>query len=444
MSKLHNIGVFAWGIDSLMQTPPEGFRFVYLVARETVEEEWIRRFLNPKEILLYSIHDPKSHPLFTLGTEGVLRHSDATEVLKQANIQTLWITSKCTDFIHRWSQDNRIKILSTEFGLQKKIENKIWFDAFLAEHKLPKPKSEVRHLPTEPITLRGPVVVQQAESNGGTGTFFLKSGADIASIMPKGKTVSKVPFLVRERVEGKTYGITVFVTQSLVSLSALRLQCFTEKYTENQGAFLGVQWVPSKTLDPAMVSEVNTVFLNTGSAFRDLGFSGFANIDFIYDSKAKKVSILECNPRLSGATAQLFKFRLSEPLDIGRLFIQGFFDPQPKAEHFEFHPLPKTEFQGSSVQIDVAPGQPGATLQIKHEHQSGLYQYLGGKSTWTSTDARTIGTKKPQFVFISMAKKGDLLTHSDTLGDLQSNFPLFDLSGRLNHDGKNLLSQFKF
>ena len=439
--KTIKIGVFSLGIDSLMLTPPSGFRFIFLVARGTEEERWMRQFLDPKDFLLYTL---KRGNLCALGSEAILKHSDVTALMKRSGIRHLWLTGQSSPFIESWSRKHRIRTLSTDLKTQRKFEDKLRFDAFLARHHLPKPPSERVLFPKSPITLKGLVVLQKPVSLGGQGTFFLRDGKEAQTLLDSGKIRPGRHYLARQRIEGKTYGITVLVGSETISLSALREQCFSEHYTSNHGHFLGIQWTPNSELGPAIQATINSTFRATGEALRSEGFFGFANIDFIISSDSEELFLIECNPRLSNATAHLFKFpSLSLDPEIGTGFVRDSALRNPLRDSFRFHGLPAPDFRGTLLLISVFPTRQNPHI-VRQTYPRGLYRLKGKQVRWIDPDPRKISSGDKQFALLSLAEAGEQFIVTEIMATVFSNFPLFDALGRMNSDGHLILDHFKY
>jgi len=420
----------------------KNFESVYLAASGTVEEEWAKSFLEEDKMFLYDL-DKGKECLTKHGVKEILKYSNIDKVIKNNKIKYLWFLDKEIDYIRNWNKKNNNRIIVVNPLFRKNLENKIWFDAFLKKHSLPKPESEIYDLSKSELKLSGELVVQKPKSAGGEGTFFIKDKNDFKQLIGNNKINKNEKCLVRKKIKGKTYAITVFVSSKKIALSAIRQQCVSKNLTGKRRQYLGVQWIPSNNISFNVKKEINSVFEKMGKLLYDYKFFGLTSFDFIIDNSGR-VYIIECNPRLTAATAQLVKFpELTSNLDIGGIFINEFIESSFHIDNYKIYPMPKTSFDGAVLNIDFNYNILRKQLVIEKEYRNGIYELKNNKIIFKTPDMRRFNRKAKQFIYTSMVKAGEAYEHSETLAIITSNFRLYGADCKINKEGKKILEIFK-
>jgi hypothetical protein len=414
-------------------------KFFYLVARGSADERWAQNFIKGSPLLPYDLARGKlSYSAFN--TESSLRNSNIGDLLTKSGVDSLLITHRGSRFIDDWGKRHGIDIVATPFAMQKKFENKIWFDGFLKKNNLPHPEGVVLD-EKQKVTLKGKLVMQEASSFGSAGTYFLPSAAALPKLFEGGKLKKGGSYLLRKFITGRTYGVTVFVHPTLIALSALRLQCFLEQGEVTSRTFVGIQWIESKRFSGRQTDAIEETFVELGKLLYKDKFFGFAHFDFILDSR-DRINIIECNPRLSSATPQIFRFReLISNLNIGDLFLDGFFEKKKFGPRFEIFGSPDSSFSGSLLDLTLRDRD---VMKIRKVPENGLYTFKGGQTRFVGPDVRKFGEKAGDMIFYSEALAGDEIRRGDQLGSVISNFPLFSPDGRINTSGRALVRDFAF
>lgn len=445
MLKKIKVGVMPWGIDFLM-LPSVGyknFELVYLVARETVEEKWVKSFLEEENIFLYDL-DREKECLTKHGVGSILKYSNILEVVKKNKIDRLWFLTREIDCLRNWNEKNDNKIIIVNPLLKKNLENKIWFDSFLKKNKFPKPESEIGEFLKSELKLEGKLVVQKPESTGSEGTFFIKDRKEFKKLIVNNKIGKSEKCLVRKKINGETYAITIFVSSENIALSALRQQCMSKELVESKRQYLGIQWISSDNIVSRVEREINRVFKKMGKFLYEHDYFGLTSFDFMIDNSGK-IYILECNPRLTVATAQLIKFpELISNLDSGGTFVDEFIGSGFHANNHKIHHIPKCSFEGSIMNIDFDPKIAKNNLIIEKEHKNGIYELQNNKIIFKTPDVRSFNRKSKQFIFTSMVKKGEIYKSAENLASIISNFRLYNQDCQPNKDGRKILEIFKY
>jgi hypothetical protein len=429
------IAMFLRGIDGLVMRHVTGAPFVTLVAKGSAEERWARRFLvKDGEVLAYALDLPDAgvYP----STESLLLRSDIHDLMKRAGADALLMSASCSPQAHAWAKRHGITLLMSDYAQQRRLEDKIQFDAFLRRHGIPRPRGGVVTLgPRWRMPIRGRAVVQTPESMGGEGTHFVDDAAGVEALLRSGVLARGARCLVREHIDGRPYGITIFVAPGLVALSPIRLQC----YQEPNRAFAGIQWIPTADLSRLLRRRIDATFLKLGALLYQRRFFGFANVDFMVDGR-ERVRVIECNPRMSAATPQLLgRPELLSGLRAAEIFIGGFRGRRAYPRTFERRPVPESGYRGAT--LDIVPPRGGAVIEREHASGSWLVEPRGLRYLGPDASALQFPTEIGLFSF---AGAGQVCHSDDTLATILSNAPLYDERGEMLPAARRLLAQFRY
>ncbi|MCX6799690.1 MAG: hypothetical protein NT091_00900 [Candidatus Falkowbacteria bacterium] len=345
------IGIFPWSLDYFLAPDLDVY---YLVAKDSSEEKWVNQFLDQKKNkVMYYQFTKKQNSLDQQIERNIFKYSNIAKKLKENKINFICTTGDVNKFSRDWAIKNKIEFIETKNGWQAKLENKIYFDKFLTKNSLAKPKSLISK-PSAGIFKQfknQAIVLQQASSCGGEGTFFLKNNSDLDQLILTKKIRSNYQYLWREKKEGASYGATLFIAPGIVALSALRLQCFEYKKDKPQ-EFKGVQWVSTSSLNQKEQALINDTFQKLGQALS------------------------------------------------GKIFLENFSSQKPYLNDFKFYLLPQSDFNGSVLELLKPAGI------VKALHQTGIYSYANEKIVFQDPDIRKINIKKKEFIFMSLLNSG--------------------------------------
>jgi len=419
------LAYFARGLDGLFLPAVAGCEAFALLRAGSPEEQWAGSLVSRKQSLVYRLPEYELNPYPSTG--DVLRDSNIAQLLKRNQISALLLSSSFTAQVRAWADRHEIRVLAADYEHQQRLENKLWFDRFLARHRIPKPTSAVviagsTPSPATSVSIRS-AVVQQADSQGGEGTFFLDSLAEWPALVERLALPRGERLLARQFVPGRPLGITVFTAPGIVALSAVRLQCY---YPRRSGAaqrlFAGVQWLPTGELPARLRNQINVVFQRLGELLYGRRYFGFANYDFLADD-SDRVWVIECNPRMSAATPHLLaNSELSGGVPLGRLFLEGFQGQAKWPRRFEFSQLPASRFAGATLDIT----SQAADAQVTRR------DFPCGRRT------------REAFTLFPMAGKWQLAAPETTLATILSDVRLFGDSGKLNAAGRRLVQRFRY
>ena len=433
------IAVFPASIDPLMlRRRPRGIRFVYLAAQDSAEEEWADRFLPKREIIRYRL-DRRYGILASQATESILIHSDLRDLLVRARVSHLLITHRSSPKIELILRRCRIKAVSTPWTQQRLLENKLYFHDFLKKHGIEAPQGgALVYRGPQTLTWPGRYVIQEPWSYGSAGTFMADSPARLRSLERGGALCVGRRYLVRRFVPGPAYGITVFLAQGIIALSALRMQCFASASSSICPAFLGIQWVAGSALSSRAALAIEATFLKMGQLLYSQGVFGFLNFDFILYKNLVPV-VLECNPRLSSATPQLIGFpELISGVNVGEHFLR-----QDGAARFpeakKVWGLPSSRFRGALIDTTVEETIKG----VAPPPLSGYYKIRSGKPVYQGPGLKEfLRSPEAGVIFVSQVGAGELLPAGTLAGSLASNFAMFDGVGRISERGSIIKEYF--
>lgn len=433
------IGVLPKGLDDLVQALVFKEKQVfYLTEKDSSEADWIHKFLSKKQILQYSFqNEPQNFDRHNF--ENILKYSDLTQVLKRHKIKFLIFANSHSLFLDQWSKANEIKIIATSYPLQKKFENKLWFDSFLDKNKIPRPESRVYNFAQKKPLWKTKMVLQKAHSCGSEGTFFLENQKGIEALMFDGKIRKNENCLLRKFVQGKSYGITVFVGADLIALSALREQCFYPAEQFGKINFAGIQWILADSIGADLAQKINEIFTRLGKLLHQKKFLGYANFDFIV-AQNEQVYLIECNPRFSASNPQLLQF----PILIGGVATEQFFlhdfIAKKKFIEPEIHSFQnQNSFQGTNLLIKVPP-----KTTIRKMFENGLYGFKKDKIVYLDADIRKLKLQGQEFIFHSNTSLGRYYPELMDTANVITNFPLFDTAGKLNQEGAKIVAEFRY
>lgn len=362
--------------------------------------------------------------------DAVFKNSDLGRQLKKYQINCLFLRNS-TKRLKKWSEKNSITILSPSYQLAEKFENKIYFDNFLKKTGSPSAKSIV--LKSKKASLPfDKTVVQIPKSTGGEGTFFADSEKSFQKILKK----IKLPVLAREYQKGLAIGVSFFVNQKDVYLSALNRQCFI-KNKNPLGIFIGIQWLSSQIFSKELREKIAQNLIKVADKIRRKGLMGMFNLDFIL-SETGQIFFLECNPRITAATPQIIAVEeLHGRTDFVRLLLNHFYRTNyPTAKPSS---LPESSFQGAQMCIESPP------QKITNLISGGFFVLKNGALKNIKLKNRFDFLKlKNGLFFYNETNPGEKYQKTIGVGTVFSNFPLYDAAtGDFNKNGKIVYKFFR-
>lgn len=427
------------GIDGLIVAKKyigTKFVFKYLVPRGKEEAAWSEKILAQRDLVYYDLVSDKLS-MATLDFAALVKKSNVLKQIKATGITHILSGHAVTSSLENWARKNKLTLIAPDFKLVKNLENKLWFDNFLIKNNLPAPASQIWRAGQEKIVLKYPLVLQEPNSRGGEGTYFISQPAELKKLFQAKKIKKTRRYLLRQFIQGTAYGITIFIGRDIIALSSLRVQCYGQQNKNNQKEFLGVQWVASQSLAKQLKKTANQVFYDLAEKLRQNGYIGYANIDFIV--KDSKIYILECNPRFSSSSVQLLLFPENiQRLNTAQLFLENLLLKKANSK-FKFFSLPPSNFSGANLYMATKDKQ-----RIKNYYPAGIYHLVNNKIKFINPDISQLRVKGKNFIFYSDTQPGEILSKGVIMGWVISNFPLYNHSGEINSYGKIILEHFKY
>ena len=373
-----------------------------------------------------------------LDFSGIVRNSNLLKKIKSNRITHLLIHHAVDSSLEKWAKQNNLSLIAPNFKLAQKLENKIWFNNFLVKNNLPTPMAEIWLPKAGEWLIKSKVVVQEPSSRGGEGTYFINSWAEVKKLIKFDKIKPDKKYLVRQFINGVACGITIFINHNTIALSTLRVQCYGPKNKMGQKEFQGIQWLDSRILNNKLRQEINQVFFLLGKSLKQLGYIGYANIDFMFGNS--KIYILECNPRFAASTAQLLLFPENiSSINTAKLYLDDSLFAA-KSRSSKFFSFPKSNFNGSILYISVRAKK----IVIKNYYPAGVYRLVGNKIKFIESDITKLGRQARSFIFYSDTQPGEVLESETVVGLIITNFSLYDSRGKLNKYGKIMVEYFRY
>lgn len=364
--------------------------------------------------------------------DAVFKNSDLAQQLKKHGINFLFLRNS-TKYIKEWSKKSGIIVLSPPHDLAEKFEDKLYFDSFLKKIKAPAARSAVIRSKNAPLPFEK-TVIQIPKSTGGEGTFYADSEKAFREIIG----AHKLPLLAREYQKGLSIGVSFFVDENRVYLSALNRQCFLKDPKGTPlGPFIGIQWLNHKMFKKEVYGEIAAELISIAEKIRKGGLLGMFNLDFVL-SKDGRIFFLECNPRITAATPQIIAVPdLHGRTDFVRLLVNHFGRKNYPVQ--KPGSLPESSFQGAQMCVEWPP------QKIRKIVPSGFFALEKGKIKKIELENRLDFLKlKNGLFFYNETNKGENYRKTVTVGTIFSNFPLYDAkTGHLNESGKIVYKFFR-
>ncbi|HKD37601.1 MAG TPA: hypothetical protein VKB78_12405, partial [Pirellulales bacterium] len=386
-------------------------------------------------------------------TESLLLGGNIHEVLRSRGVKRLLLSSSCQPSMQAWADKHGILMLAARLRHQRQLENKLWFDRFLRRIGLPCPPGGAITIGRPlPGGLHAPLVLQLPDSLGGEGTYYLSRADDLPAIIAKANLVMGARCLARRFQPGTPYGISIFVAPGLIALSAVRRQCYYPAEANSQRLrFAGVQWIAGDELSAKAHRAIDRTMLRLGAELYRLRYVGVANVDFLLDSR-DRVWLIECNPRMSAATPQLFAHpELCGGLPLGELFLRSFVSRRRYPEKLKCFALPKCQFRGATLDIllpqrdALGEGNSRPLTKVTRSPGSGRYRMAGGRVKLLGPDVRVPATHfADEISLFSFAMAGQWADLETTLATVLADQPLYDADGRFNESAERWLDYFRY
>ncbi len=343
--------------------------------------------------------------------DDAILHTNLSEQLRRNAITAILVPAQQSSLrIVRWARDNGITLLGTPHSLQRTLEDKIKFDALMRRHGIRVPAK---------INSRGNirVVLQKRSGCGGSGTTILRAD-DIT------RASANHNILIRKYIDGTPLGVSIIIdSDGNYFCSALRRQCFV--INKNSPQLLGLQWVPTESFSKKSFASIEKMIAQLIQFFLSVRFIGVANIDFILAKDGAYV--IECNPRFSGATPQVFSKKELTPHPHAWRFLLNALTHK-KNTPFHDARIPFSAYSGSLTYIDAERKEA-----IFCDVPVGYYMIKDGV-------LRQCRKKVPRSFFLlhELPPGSSIIKKGETLCYVLTDEPLFSKDGQSPHETAQL------
>ncbi len=351
-----------------------------------------------------------------------IKHTNVHHLIRKLKLRAFVPDTYSSLFLEKWAHENKLQVISTPHGLQKKFENKIFFDKFLHKHKLPVPKSWILKSEKDLENIEDfPVIIQTPNSNGSLGTFLMKSKKEIQQLMSSQKKV-KFPLLCRQFIDkGIPLGVSILIGPHKMVFSAIRMQAyFSQK--NGKSIYYGIQWMKTSSFSPNIINKMNAVLTKAGKEMQNLGFRGIAAFDFVL--QGDDLYFIECNPRTGGSTPQMsFQTELIHGLVFTDEFIR-ISTGKDLSKHRPF--IPNSNYEGFNLDCGfMVYYTPHET--VINALRSGVFKFEKNQLQHISVDVEEFITKKETLFLYYVREEGTRLSSISFLGFLMTHFPLLEI-----------------
>jgi len=422
------IGAWAHGMDFLLLEEIKKYDFIYyFVLSGSMLEGYLNKNLADSNIIPIRQTSGSEAPSVTFAE--MIDNTDFTEVLKKEGIRNFILPHSVSPLYEKWAKKNSVQLIEPPFEIANIFEDKIKFNQFLSKHRIPSPSSySPEQIMSLPDSEKKAFVFQETNNFGLYGTRFfpaVKAAKKYLSSLQTSKDL-----LIREFLSGPAFGTTLFLDkQGSHFYSSLRKQCYELDKNGFPQKCLGIQWVPDDFFDDNFHKNINVSLDSLAKVFKSSDYYGTASLDFVVHGN--NAYFLECNARLSSASAQLFGLtELTGGINSWDFFINSFTNknniPINKSE------IPHSNFSGSAFDI-----YKEEEIHLKKIPSVGTY-VLKGKHIEYLGEFADIKSENEKRLFAAHDFDQKEQNQKDLiLCSLFTNFPVFDfISGELNEDGK--------
>ena len=425
--KKNRIAIFLNCLEPIFLSPENKRSCFVIVEKSSFYSSFARSNFSAAKLIFFSKRKRKNGQI---SFWEMLKEPDLINRLKQKKITHFVVPHRYYAKIGEWAKKNNIKLIGPVQS-QQKYENKLFFDNFLKKNNISSPPMvDKRNLTAKksPNTL----VVQTEESFGLFGTKFIKGGESLSEIKINNKKL-----LIRKFLSGPSLGVSIFLNKKgYYFFSSLRRQCFI--YNRNiPNKFLGIQWLPINFFSKKIRQKIANILSRLAMELGKSGFYGLANVDLIISKD--EPYILECNPRLSSATPQIFSIeKLTNIKNPWNFYLDIFLKPQ-RTVRVKADKLPNSDYIGSILDIDVYE-----KAVIKKVLPIGIYLWKNNKTIFISNSTDAYQKNKNALFLFHELSGGETLNKNETLCTIFSHTPLFNLAaGSFNKEGIKIYNYLK-
>ena len=370
-----------------------------------------------------------------MNDKEIIENTSILEKFSTLNVKTLFLSNVTSDSLIKTAEQYDIKVITVDSGLQDKFEDKIFFHNLLEANDIAVPKGKVCNTISDvKKDFKFPYVVQDPSSYGSLGTYIIKTENDLTRIPLQ---CPDTGWLVREYIDGLAYGVTFLIGKSNALVSQIRLQCSLNEYFDRGGGFFfGIQWINFNSLSLELIKNLESTFQKLIAVMQQANFTGIANVDFMISGS--DVYVIECNPRLSGATWHLAN---RPELLHGKDFVQEYINVCLHGEVSEnILTLPKSNYEGCTLDADSLelnfPVRNPKRVSIAN---AGVYNLDSDRLIKCSSNTKN--WKENTYFCLPGCPTGQVLSSEKGIGVLLSHEPFYQYDNNtvfLNEFGKTM------
>ncbi len=389
-----------------------------VVIDRTPAADYARKHYRAEELLFVSSTRSLQCPTF----DELLTETDLVERLKDRSVKFLAVPYRTKKEYRAWSRANHITLITPSASSQGRLENKRVFQGLLTDNGVRTPN--VLHARSS-IRPGKTYVVQKSTGSGMQGTKF-HNAEEMKDVRFTRST------LVREYVEGIPIGTSIIIDRVGNAIySAIRRQCF-EYAGGFPKTFLGIQWLPTNLFSTQVIDSIHRELARVCSLLQKASFAGMANIDMIVSED--QAYVLECNPRLSAATPQLFsRPGLASHQRPWTLYVHACGRKPFGTNDCRAH-IPDSTYEGATLDIDVP-----AFTDVSHIPPIGTYRITRNGITLVEPEQQDPKDADTFFLFHELSQPHARIKEPFTLASIFSDIPLYDrVTGTLNTRGSNV------
>jgi hypothetical protein len=397
-----------------------------IVGKDTALYAFAQSIFTPNQLLPVPMYSQKG---VDLSEKSILYNKTFLDFLKQKNITHLVIPSTCSKSMKEWAKQYNITLIGTVYDIKFNLENKIDFDAFLKEHKLSSPSTIALDTLLNTSTSYAAYVVQKSNSSGLEGTWLCRSKLDVEKKVKDDSDKS----LIREYLPGLPIGVSIFIDQhGNYFFSAIRSQCYSYKKSF-PATFLGIQWLPTSFFSDKLTRDIYHLLTDLTIQLVKKAYIGIFNIDLVIHNN--KPYILECNPRLSAATAQVFSIpNVTNHSDPYGFFLNTFLHDTNQKIHGS---IPTSEYQGALLALTVQKKK-----EVKYLPEIGVYEFKNNMLCFLPR-LKTIENIDNQLLMLHYLKQPGTYKKHTPVCSIITHTSLFDFaSGTVNPKGEIVYRYF--
>lgn len=424
-------------------------------------EKWFPHFYSVQLHDAWGMHDERTFVPSSSPTHPLNHTETANWLLKNSEVQRFirdrtptGFTPKIVTFLHDEATEHLCAtlgydIMSPTVALRKQLDSKI----FTTELSESAGLRNVPHIVIHPKTpsdifsqaqsagLGERLVLQTAYGEGGLGTYFVSSLADVEAL---GSQVLYQPLKVMKHIAHRAFATeAVILPQGDVVLGPLLHEIVgPPEVSIHPGSSSGLEYSPHLVSEEVRTAAANMV-LRYGAELSRLGYLGIYEVDILQDLDTGELYFGESNPRFSGCamvsnavTAQLWGFPLYALHLYAFLGMQAV-DTSSLNSRWQ---LKNSGDNWANVLVRHISPKPDRVISAP---QTGTYR-LNSDGTMTflraTTDWYELNDTHEVF-YISYRTAGDTRVRGDDIGTLVLRNVALDASGNLTVAVKSMVTQ---